>query len=154
MKPPDREQEEENRQGDRLPATGEGRGERPPMAEARTPPAERLARRELLQAAVLLASAGVASGATQPPPASAGRRKAPAALTAAREAARRAVAYLERTQAPDGSWQHYPGITALAVMALGAAEGVKHPAAHRGARFLAGMAKPNGAIYDDRAPAR
>src|SRR5207244_4413411 len=72
----------------------------------------------------------------------------------AREALRRGVGYLERTQEEDGSWQHYPGITALGVMAVAAAGGRQHPAVGRGARFLAGMAKPNGGIYDEANPAR
>ena len=128
--------------------------EKPLSAEARIPSKERLARRELLQAALLLASGGVASGATRPHTATLKRRKTPTALQAAREAARRGREYLKQTQTADGSWQHYPGITALAVMAMVAAESPQHPAARRGAAFLAGMAKPNGAIYDDRDPAR
>jgi squalene-hopene/tetraprenyl-beta-curcumene cyclase len=154
MEPRDREPGAKSREEDRQPLTGEASGKLVPTEASHAPAGERLPRRELLQAALLLASAGVASGATQPHPATPRRRKAPAALQAAREAARRGREYLERTQTADGSWQHYPGITALAVLAVAAAESPKHPAVLRGAHFLAGMAKPNGAIYDDRDPAR
>jgi squalene-hopene/tetraprenyl-beta-curcumene cyclase len=106
--------------------------------------ATRLGRREVLQAAACLLAGGSASGA---PSAVARNRQA-------REALRRGVDYLERVQASDGSWQHYPGITALGVMAIAAAEGARHPEVKRGARFLAGMAKSDGAIYDNRDPAR
>jgi squalene-hopene/tetraprenyl-beta-curcumene cyclase len=153
MAPRDREQEAGNSGPDRNPAPGHEAAETPQIAGTQSSGAERMARRDLLQAAVLLASAGVASGATRPP-STPRRRKAPAALAAARDAAHRGMQYLERTQTTDGSWQHYPGITALAVMAVAAAESPKHPAARRGAHFLAGMAKPNGGIYDDRDPAR
>jgi squalene-hopene/tetraprenyl-beta-curcumene cyclase len=111
---------------------------------------ERFSRREMLQAALFVAAGGTAGAAPRP----ARRRTVSGPLRQAQEALRRGVDYLERRQAADGSWQHYPGITALGVMAVAAAEDAKHPAARRGARFLAGMAKPNGAIYDDRDPAR
>src|SRR5690242_11677367 len=97
-------------------------------------------RRELLQAALVLASGGIAVAAPRPP--AGRRRKVPPIIPGARESVHRGLDYLARTQAADGSWQHYPGITALGVMAVAAAAGTKHPAAHRGARFLAGMAKP------------
>src|SRR5688572_14964584 len=107
-----------------------------------------VSRRGLLQAALILATGGAAAAAP--------RRSSPKPSPAgpARDSMRRGVDYLERTQESDGSWQHYPGITALGVMAVAAAEGAKHPAVKRGSRFLAGMAKPNGGIYDDRDPAR
>jgi squalene-hopene/tetraprenyl-beta-curcumene cyclase len=108
-----------------------------------------MSRRELLQAALVL---GVGSVAHAAPTRSRSRTAAP--RQRAREALRRGVDYLEGTQKPDGSWQQYPGITALGVLAVAAAEGKKHPAVRRGARFLAGMARPDGAIYDDRDPAR
>lgn len=114
----------------------------------------RLARRELLQAAAVLASGAVAAGAAGAPAAGKRKRKLSAGLTPAREALHRGAAYLEKSQASDGSWQHYPGITALAVMAMVAAHGAKHAAARRGAQFLAGMARPDGGIYDARDPAR
>jgi squalene-hopene/tetraprenyl-beta-curcumene cyclase len=104
-------------------------------------------RREVLQAAMLLVTGGASAA-----PRTAPRRSRPAA--AAREALRRGVDYLERVQESNGSWQQYPGITALAAMAVAAAEKPSHPAVSRGARFLAGKAKPNGAIYEDRDPAR
>jgi squalene-hopene/tetraprenyl-beta-curcumene cyclase len=108
----------------------------------------RLGRRRLLQTVALVAVGGAAEGAT--PARRSDREPAPGA----RDALQRAVAYLERAQLPNGSWQQYPGITALGVMAVAAGGGVKHPAVERGAKFLAGMAKPSGAIYDDRNPAR
>lgn len=142
----------ENRSREPQQGTGDRNDEQRTAKEDGTGGA-RLPRREVLQAALLLASGGAALARPQAP--SGTRRKpAPAALPGAREALRRGVAYLEHTQAVDGSWQHYPGITALGVMAVAAAAGPHHPAVGRGARFLAGMAKPNGAIYDDRDPAR
>jgi len=111
-------------------------------------PAGRLARRELLQAALVLA-AGEAVAAPGP-----ARQRSKTATKAAQEALRRGVDYLERAQLANGSWQQYPGITALGVMAVAAAESAGHPSVGRGARFLVGMARPDGAIYDDRDPAR
>src|SRR5438067_1883916 len=78
--------------------------------------ATRLARRQILQAAVGLASAGAASQGS-----AAISRHASSGPRPTREAVRRGVDYLARTQAADGSWQRYPGITALAVMALASA---------------------------------
>jgi squalene-hopene/tetraprenyl-beta-curcumene cyclase len=111
---------------------------------------ETLRRRELLQAAVALAAAGTARAS----PRASKRVRSHTALSDAREALRRGVAFLEAAQVEDGSWQRYPGITALGVMAVAAAGGAKRPAVHRGAHFLAGKARPDGAIYDDRDPAR
>src|SRR5439155_19588610 len=55
-----------------------------------------------------------------------------------------------KTQKPDGSWQSYPGITALALLGiLRAGVPAKDPAATRAAAFLVAQAKPNGAIYTD-----
>lgn len=56
--------------------------------------------------------------------------------------------FLRRTQQPDGSWQRYPGITAIAVLGFlrnGVTE--KDPAVARAIRYLAAQAKPSGAIY-------
>jgi squalene-hopene/tetraprenyl-beta-curcumene cyclase len=136
--------EAEKRETENEGAVGEGGG----SGEA---PEGRLARRQFLQAAVFLASSGVAAGAA---PSKARRGARSDAARRAQDALRRGVEYLARTQAEDGSWQHYPGITALGVMAVVAGDGPKHAAVGRGARFLAGMARPNGAIYDDRNPAR
>src|SRR3954451_16884545 len=109
--------------------------------------ARRLRRRQLLRPAGLPPVGGAAGAATHRP-----AEKEPA--PGAREALRRGVDYLERAQLADGSWQQYPGITALGVVAVATSGGVKHPSVGRGAKFLAGMAKPSGAIYDDRNPAR
>jgi squalene-hopene/tetraprenyl-beta-curcumene cyclase len=124
--------------------TGEGRG-------AGGASEGRLARRQILQAAVFLAYSGVAAAAAPPKARRGGKSEARKRV---QEALHRGVEYLGRTQAGDGSWQHYPGITALGVMAVVAAAGSKHSSVGRGARFLAGMAKPSGGIYDDSNPAR
>jgi squalene-hopene/tetraprenyl-beta-curcumene cyclase len=108
----------------------------------------RLGRRELMQAGIAVLAGSSAAAA----PRAASRKMGTSQK--AREALRRGVDYLERVQGKDGSWQQYPGITALGVMAVVAAEGAKHPGVKRGAVFLAGMAKASGAIYDDRDPAR
>ncbi len=129
----------------------EGEQTKPHRADEREragPPADtHLSRRALLQAAVGAAAVGAASAAPRP-----ARRKP--ATAAAREALRKGVTYLEAAQVADGSWERYPGITALGVMAVVASSHGEHPAARRGTRFLAGMAKPDGGIYDDRDPAR
>src|SRR6187551_1842888 len=78
-------------------------------------------RRTVLQAGLLLATGKAAAA---PPPAQRGA----GAAAQAREALKRGAQYLQSTQESDGSWQHYPGITALAVMALVAAEGKSHAA--------------------------
>jgi squalene-hopene/tetraprenyl-beta-curcumene cyclase len=117
--------------------------------QAAQPPGTRLARRHLLQAALGLASAATASGGS-----AAVSRRASSGTKQTRAAVRHGAEYLAGAQAADGSWQHYPGITALAVMALASAEGRKHPGVRRGARFLASLAQPDGGIYDPRDPAR
>lgn len=65
--------------------------------------------------------------------------------------AARGISYLKRTQKPDGSWQNYPGITALCLLGL-LRNGVpaSDPAASKAAEYLAGLAKPNGAIFTDQ----
>ena len=88
-------------------------------------------------------------------------RKAPAARPApsktapvAREidaAVRKGLAHLRRTQGKDGSWQNYPGITAVAVLAF-LRHGVndRDPAVARACAYLSGLAKENGSIYTDQ----
>lgn len=60
------------------------------------------------------------------------------------------IAFLRGTQKPDGSWQSYPGYTAIAVTAL-LRNGItdKDPAVAKACDYLAALAKPNGAIYTD-----
>jgi len=68
-------------------------------------------------------------------------------------AIRKGTAWLVRTQASDGSWGHYPAITALAATALmraGYTEG--NPNVARSLAFIVRHAKPNGAIYDRDLP--
>ena len=58
--------------------------------------------------------------------------------------------FLRGTQKPDGSWQNYPGITAIVVTGF-LRNGVtdKDPAIAKACEYLAALAKPNGAIYTD-----
>lgn len=66
----------------------------------------------------------------------------------------RGISFLHNVQERDGSWSHYPGITALALSALlrnGHTERNDSSVA-RGIQFLLRMEKPNGAIYDNRDP--
>lgn len=75
-------------------------------------------------------------------------------LLKARQAIAKGIAYLHRVQEKDGSWSHYPGITALALAALlrnGHTE-LNDPAVSRGVSYLLRLVKPSGAIYDDRDP--
>ncbi|MBI3909741.1 MAG: terpene cyclase/mutase family protein [Armatimonadetes bacterium] len=86
--------------------------------------------------------------------AAAPRSAAPPSPTAQRQKIRQAiargVAFLRRSQLPDGSWKQYPGITALAALAM-VRSGVKpvDPAVTKAAAYLARQAKPNGSIYTD-----
>jgi squalene-hopene/tetraprenyl-beta-curcumene cyclase len=75
---------------------------------------------------------------------------AAAARARARASMDRGLAFLRQKQEADGSWNHYPGITALCVLAfLDAGTPAKDPAVARGTAFLASLVKPNGAIYTD-----
>src|SRR5947209_8140505 len=76
-----------------------------PAGEPSSPGASpRLVRRKLLQAAVVLASGGAASGATTSRSAP-GRKQGPSrAPGQARAATRHGAAYLERTQGSEGAW--------------------------------------------------
>ncbi len=61
------------------------------------------------------------------------------------------LAYLRKSQQPDGSWQRYPGITAICTLGFirnGVTE--KDPAVAKACAYLASLAKPNGAIYTDQ----
>jgi len=67
------------------------------------------------------------------------------------KAAAKGHAFLRRTQEKDGSWQHYPGITAICVLGF-LRQGVKDadPTVSKACSYLAGLAKPNGAIFTDQ----
>ncbi len=68
-----------------------------------------------------------------------------------KEAIARAVAYLLKEQAPDGSWgKGNTGITALCTDALVAAgETIKNPAVSRAVDCILKAQKPDGGIYED-----
>ena len=68
-----------------------------------------------------------------------------------KEAIARAVAYLVKEQAPDGSWgKGNTGITALCTDALLAAgETIKNPAVSRAVDCILKARQPDGGIYDD-----
>src|SRR5579862_444606 len=75
-------------------------------------------------------------------------------MARARQAVEHGIAYLKRVQEADGSWDHYPATTALALAGMlrnGRTE-LNDPAVARGVRFLLHSVKPNGAIYDDHDP--
>lgn len=65
-----------------------------------------------------------------------------------RASAAKGIAFLRKTQKPDGSWQNYPGITAVALLGI-ARNGTPKtdPMVVKAADYLASQAKPNGAIY-------
>ncbi len=100
----------------------------------------------------LAAAGGPASGA---PPKKAPKKAAPparnAAAARAETAINRGLDYLRSIQERDGSWRRYPGITAVCVMGF-LRNGVsgKDPVVARACDYLAGLAKPNGAIYTDQ----
>jgi squalene-hopene/tetraprenyl-beta-curcumene cyclase len=67
------------------------------------------------------------------------------------EAAGKGITFLRGTQEKDGSWQHYPGITAVCLMGfLRSGITVKDPAVAKACDYLAGLAKTNGAIFTDQ----
>jgi squalene-hopene/tetraprenyl-beta-curcumene cyclase len=77
-------------------------------------------------------------------------------LTNARVSVNRGLDYLRHIQEKNGSWGEYPATTALALAAFlrnGKTE-VKETAVASGVQFLLRQARPNGAIYDPRDPAR
>jgi len=77
------------------------------------------------------------------------RRQAKAAMD-------KAVKWLVKQQESDGSWRHYPAITALATTALmrGPARYTEksHPAVARAIQFILKQVKPDGAIYSRDLP--
>lgn len=77
-------------------------------------------------------------------------------MVRAHQSLNKGLDYLRRIQETNGSWSEYPATTALALSALlrnGRTE-LNDPAVAKGIQFLLRAAKPNGAIYDDRDPAR
>jgi squalene-hopene/tetraprenyl-beta-curcumene cyclase len=77
------------------------------------------------------------------------------------EALARGARFLRGAQGKEGDWQEYPGITALAALALVRAGGTERGTTAFGGgapvakamRYLVSQAKPNGAIYSDKNPA-
>lgn len=70
------------------------------------------------------------------------------------QAIARGLRYLRGTQQKDGSWQHYPAITALAAMAfLRAGYTEKDAAVEKAVKFIISQAKKDGAIYSEGNPA-
>ncbi|HLJ56446.1 MAG TPA: hypothetical protein VKT77_15515 [Chthonomonadaceae bacterium] len=95
---------------------------------------------------ILMAAVAGAMLATLP----VARAAAPdATMQKARQAIGRGIEYLHRTQETDGSWQHYPATTALALSALlrnGKTEN-NDPAVAKGVQFLIRSVQRNGGIY-------
>lgn len=105
----------------------------------------------LALALTLAPLAATSAPARKPAP----RKPAASAVSPVRKqvdaSAARGIAFLKSIQKPDGSWQNYPGITAIALMGL-LRNGVpaRDASANRAAEYLAGLAKPDGAIYTDQ----
>ncbi len=79
----------------------------------------------------------------------------PASAPSIETSVSKGFAYLRATQEKDGSWSHYPAITALALAAFlrnGKTE-VTEPAVAKGVQFILRAAKPSGAIYTAGNPA-
>jgi len=95
-------------------------------------------------------AAGYAAPAARPKGAPVKRAASPVRAQVTASAAR-GVAYLRKTQQPDGSWQRYPGITAVCVLGLlrsGLTD--RDPAVAKACDYLAALAKPNGSIYSEQ----
>ncbi len=87
-------------------------------------------------------------------PAAARPRPVDPALARAKQAVNKGIAYLHRIEEKDGSWGHYTGTTALALIALlrnGHTE-ASDPAIDRGIHFLLRFQQKNGSICDLRDP--
>jgi squalene-hopene/tetraprenyl-beta-curcumene cyclase len=80
-----------------------------------------------------------------------GAAPAGASKSAASAAVRKGLGFLRQKQEADGSWQHYPGITAVCALGF-LRNGVppSDPAVAKALAYLAGLAKANGAIYTDQ----
>ncbi len=72
------------------------------------------------------------------------------------ESLNRAEAYLKSQQAPDGTWEKHPGITALAATSVlkqpGAAHATQLASVAKALDSLVALAKPDGGIYDQIIP--
>lgn len=99
--------------------------------------------------ALSLAAVGLTTASL--PATGAPAKPADAARTQVQASVKRGLDNLRKTQKPDGSWQSYPGITAMCALAF-LRNGVKEsdPAVGRACAYLAALAKPNGAIYTDQ----
>lgn len=80
----------------------------------------------------------------------------PALKQAVKASIERGLKYLRGSQEKDGSWSHYPGVTALAATAflkspLGYSE-ANNSFIARALSYLAGLARPDGSIYDRDMP--
>jgi squalene-hopene/tetraprenyl-beta-curcumene cyclase len=70
------------------------------------------------------------------------------------DALARGARFLKGAQGQNGDWQEYPGISALAALALiRAGNTERDPAVAKAMRYLVSQAKPTGAIYSDKNPA-
>src|SRR3569833_3621584 len=64
--------------------------------------------------------------------------------------AEKGVRFLKQAQDTDGSWQHYPGITALCLLGLiRSGLTVKDPAVRLACDLLLSQAPPDGGIYTE-----
>lgn len=100
--------------------------------------------------ALTLTGVGLAAISHPASSAPAAKNTGSAERAALQTSVQKGIAFLRGTQKPDGSWQNYPGYTAIAVTGL-LRNGVtdKDPAVAKACDYLASLAKPNGAIYTD-----
>jgi len=106
---------------------------------------------------LVLGSAATSSAQSTPPPRTASAQAlTPELRTKLTDSLARAAAYLRQQQAADGTWEKHPGITAMAATAL-----LKQPGTSPAEQLrvvgktldgLAGLAKPDGGIYEKDIP--
>jgi len=99
-----------------------------------------------------LGALGMAAAYLALPAASAPPKPAAAPVkTRIAASARKGMDFLRKTQGQDGSWQGYPGITAICLMGfLRNGVGEKDPAVAKACAYLASQAKPDGGIYTEK----
>ncbi|MFN3648835.1 MAG: prenyltransferase/squalene oxidase repeat-containing protein [Armatimonadota bacterium] len=101
-----------------------------------------------------LIALGCSAVAISMPLSAASAQSAPAGAAVSQrnaQAVRKGLAFLRQKQGQDGSWGQYPGITAVCLIGFlrnGVTE--KDPAVAKAVKYLAGLAKPDGAIYTDQ----